>query len=74
MRRGPWKAVWSKRQPTPVKWELYNLGEDRCEQRDLAAEHPQRAATMAAAWEVWARRVKVFPFFRPGKAPVKKGK
>ena len=74
LRRGPWKIVWSKRQPTPVKWELYNLASDRCEQHDLAAEHTERTARMAAAWEGWARRVKVFPFFRPEKAPRKQGK
>jgi arylsulfatase len=58
-RQGDWKLVWSKRMPQEIRWELYNLAEDRCETNDLAAKHPDRVQAMAAAWEKWARRVNV---------------
>ncbi|MCA9059179.1 MAG: sulfatase-like hydrolase/transferase, partial [Planctomycetaceae bacterium] len=59
LRKGDWKLVWSKRMPHEIQWELYNLAEDRCETHDLAKEHPQRVASMAAEWDAWARRVGV---------------
>jgi arylsulfatase A-like enzyme len=58
-RQGDWKLVWSKRMPQEIRWELYNLAQDRCETNDLAETHPDRVQTMAAAWEQWARRVNV---------------
>ena len=67
LRKGPWKAVWSKREPHKIEWELYNLDEDRCESTNLAKKHPKRTARMAQEWEAWARRVKVFPFHKPGR-------
>lgn len=59
LRKGDWKAVWSKRMPHKVRWELYNLAEDRCETDDLASKHPDRVRVMADEWERWARRVGV---------------
>ncbi|MCA8987076.1 MAG: arylsulfatase [Planctomycetaceae bacterium] len=59
LRQGDWKLVWSKRMPHEIKWELYNLAEDRCETRDLAESDPERVEKMAAAWTEWARRVNV---------------
>lgn len=59
LRQGIWKLVWSKRMPHEIKWELYNLAEDRCEMNDLAAKYPHRVKAMAAEWESWARRVGV---------------
>ena len=71
VRSGRWKAVRTKRAPAPIEWELYDLAEDRCELRDLAAVEPERLAAMVADWEAWARRVKVYPFHRPeGAGPV----
>ncbi|MEE2886212.1 MAG: arylsulfatase [Planctomycetota bacterium] len=67
LRRGPWKAVWSKRMPNAIEWELYNLEQDRCEAKNLAKKHPERTAAMAKEWQAWARRVQVFPFFKPGR-------
>lgn len=32
-------------------WELYNLGTDRCEQKDLAQMHPDQVATLSAKWK-----------------------
>jgi len=58
-RKGDWKLVWSKRMPSEIRWELYNLAEDRCETNDLAGEDPDRVRSLAAEWEQWARRVKV---------------
>lgn len=58
-RSGKWKLVWSKRMPTEIKWELYNLEEDRCELNDLAGTFPEKVDQLAADWEQWARRVGV---------------
>lgn len=40
-----------------VKWELYNLTNDRTESQDLAPALPDRTATMRAALEDWLRSV-----------------
>jgi arylsulfatase A-like enzyme len=64
IRKGKWKAVWGKRQPDPVRWELYDLSRDRCETKDLAREKPELTAELAAEWLAWARRVKVYPFYK----------
>ncbi len=58
-RQGDWKLIWSKRMPYEIRWELYNLAEDRCETNDLAERYPERVQEMAAQWEQWARRVNV---------------
>ncbi|QDT45227.1 Arylsulfatase [Gimesia alba] len=59
LRKGDWKIVWSKRMPTEIKWELYNLADDRCELHDLADQYPDRVRAMSAEWEDWARHVGV---------------
>ena len=59
LRKGNWKLVWSKRMPHEIKWELYNLAEDRCETDDLAGVYPQRVQSMAREWEQWAEHVGV---------------
>ncbi|MEZ6131689.1 MAG: arylsulfatase [Planctomycetaceae bacterium] len=59
LRQGDWKAVYSKRMPHELKWELYNLAQDRCELNDLADKEPDRVAAMVKEWETWARRVGV---------------
>jgi arylsulfatase len=58
-REGDWKLVWSKRQPEPVRWALFDLSQDRCEMRDLASQYPDRVRSMAERWEQWAERVRV---------------
>lgn len=65
LRKGPWKIVWSKREPGTVAWQLYNIDTDRCETTDLAAKHPQRVSEMAAEWDAWGDRVKAWPFWKP---------
>ena len=60
LRQGDWKIVWSKRMPHDIRWELYNLAEDRCECNDLANTYPDRVTAMANEWDKWARHVNVF--------------
>ncbi|MEM0924839.1 MAG: sulfatase-like hydrolase/transferase, partial [Planctomycetota bacterium] len=59
IRRGDWKAVYGKRMPEELTWELYNLADDRCELNDLSEKHPERVKRMANEWEAWAKRVGV---------------
>jgi arylsulfatase A-like enzyme len=73
IRRGRWKAVWSKRMPGEIRWELYDLETDRCETTDLAAREPERVRAMAEEWTAWARRVKVVPFHDPAAGPAGPG-
>lgn len=47
IRSGDWKLVAVKGGP----WELYNMREDRCEQRNLAAREPGRVNRLARQWE-----------------------
>lgn len=68
LRKGRWKVVWSKRMPFEIKWELYDIENDRCETTDLAEKYPERTRAMADEWLAWARRVKVYPFFTEGAA------
>lgn len=58
-RDGDWKAVYSKRMPHELKWELYNIAEDRCELNDLADKEPERLQSMIQKWDQWARHVGV---------------
>ena len=45
-----------------AEWELYDLNTDRTEQHNLASAHPERVATMKAAYADWAKRCMVEPF------------
>ncbi|MFM7398092.1 MAG: arylsulfatase [Verrucomicrobiota bacterium] len=58
-RLGQWKAVWGKRQSAPVTWQLFDLSADPSEQRDLAAERPDKLRELSDAWMAWARRTGV---------------
>lgn len=42
-------------------WELYDLENDRIEQNNLAAKHPEIVARMSDAWQQWAKDSKVIP-------------
>jgi arylsulfatase A-like enzyme len=64
VREGKWKLV-SKHKGG---WELYDMDLDRTELNDLSAREPDRANSLAAQWEAWARRVGVEPW------PVRKSK
>lgn len=57
VRRGPWKLV----RKYGRSWELYDIDADRAERNDLATQHPQVVAELAAAYEEWAHRCGVIP-------------
>ncbi len=48
LRQGDWKIVAAG---ANGPWELYNLANDRCEQKDLAATEPHRLQSMANLWK-----------------------
>ena len=64
VREGQWKLV-SKH---PGRWELYDMEADRTELNDLTAQEPDRARSLEAQWNAWAKRVGVEPW------PVRKPK
>ena len=58
VRAGEWKLVAVHQGP----WELYNIAQDRSEQRDLSADQPDRVQQMTALWEAYAARANVEPW------------
>lgn len=46
IRVGDWKLVAADSAP----WELYDLNNDRCESKNLAAEHPDKVAQLQQQW------------------------
>ncbi|MEM9657085.1 MAG: sulfatase-like hydrolase/transferase, partial [Planctomycetota bacterium] len=62
IRHGDWKLV---REGARGAWELYDLTIDRTESRNVAAEHPDRIADLAARWHDWAERCRVSPHGAP---------
>ena len=48
IRVGNWKLV-AKGKDGP--WELYDLGTDRCESKNLAGTHPDKVAQMSELWQ-----------------------
>jgi arylsulfatase A-like enzyme len=59
-----WEIVTRHPDLTPFgdhEWELYDLANDRTETTDLAAEHPEKVAELAEAWERAARENQVYP-------------
>lgn len=57
VRRGQWKLVRKHARP----WELYDIEADRTELNDLAPQHLDRVAELAAAYQAWADRCAVIP-------------
>ena len=55
IRQGDWKLVAEHGKP----WQLFNLGNDRSELQDLAAEQPERVKQMLANWQSYARKTGV---------------
>lgn len=49
LRMGDWKLVSAREKED--QWELYDLGQDRSEMHDLAAQQPERARRMEARWK-----------------------
>jgi arylsulfatase len=70
IRADNWKLVAMENRP----WELYDLGADRTEQRNLVLEHAERARQLAAKWDTWAKRANVLPLgtWRDNKEKAKK--
>lgn len=71
IRQGHWKLVWDK---LVKHWELYDLESDRTEMHDVAAENPDRVATLAAAYDQWAQATGNRRVQRGGKGEKEKGK
>jgi arylsulfatase len=46
LRKGDWKVVSFYNS----QWELYNLAEDRCEQKNLASEFPEKVEKLSKRW------------------------
>ena len=65
VRRGDWKLVRSNSRFNNGRWELYNIGQDRCETSDLIESFPKKAKELQKEWTDWAVRVKVSPYFKP---------
>ncbi|TDP88026.1 arylsulfatase [Aquabacterium commune] len=55
-RQGDWKVVYSVPPFGTGDWQLYNLKNDRAEQRDLAAQHPEKLAELKAAYAAYVHR------------------
>lgn len=55
IREGNWKLVSQANQP----WELYDISQDRSEQRDLSGKNPELVKRLAAKWQSYADRTGV---------------
>ncbi|MEM9282546.1 MAG: sulfatase-like hydrolase/transferase, partial [Verrucomicrobiota bacterium] len=70
IRDGDWKLVGkgvaANKGVDRSKWELYDLAKDRTEVNNLAEEKPELVAEMAAQWDAWAERAKVYPKLKEG--------
>ncbi len=56
MRKGKLKLVAGKQ---GLPWELYDLGTDRNERRNIASLYPDTVQAMATSWQTWADRIGV---------------
>jgi arylsulfatase len=61
VRDGKWKLV----SRFPDSWELYDMEADRTELHDLAHAQPERAKTMTAMYDEWAKKIGVQPWPMP---------
>lgn len=55
IRKGQWKLVDARdmEAKTQSGWQLYDLNADISEQKNLAAEKPEKVAELTAAWDAW---------------------
>lgn len=62
---GDWKLVGRDVAPAgglkPGRWQLYHLGDDRTELRNLAKEMPEKVTGLSAKWRTWAEEAEVYP-------------
>jgi len=59
--RLPWVTVGQEPNPDDFKWELYNINEDFSQANDLAAKNPDKLKELQAAFDVEAKKYKVYP-------------
>ena len=57
IRKGDWKLV----SFYGSQWELYNLASDRCEQHDLAGQHPGLVEELSSRWHDMAEQTDKLP-------------
>lgn len=57
LRRGDWKVVSFYK----MRWELYNIAEDRFEQHDLAATYPDLLKELSGRWYEMAEHADLLP-------------
>lgn len=69
IRQGDWKLV----QSAGEKPELFDLSKDIAESRDLAAEQPEKAAQLDAAWRAWSAELAPPKWGRTNRGAGKKG-
>ena len=50
IRVGNWKLLQNPIPGAPSRWELYHLGEDASERRDLALQEPEKLRKMKSVW------------------------
>jgi arylsulfatase A-like enzyme len=64
IRKGKWKLVTLAESVAESKsaWELYDIENDRTENHNLAAEHPDIVRDLSAAYDDWAHRCGVVPW------------
>ncbi|MCM8541627.1 MAG: arylsulfatase [Lentisphaeraceae bacterium] len=63
IRHGDWKLVRGNKRYKNRTWELYNIGQDRCETNNLIQSNPEKAKELEKIWTDWALRVKVNPYY-----------
>ncbi|MEZ6093472.1 MAG: arylsulfatase [Pirellulaceae bacterium] len=64
LREGDWKLVAkgpASDRTREVKWELYNIANDRNENHDLSEQYPEQLNKMIQSWEAEAQRTWVYP-------------
>jgi len=64
LRRGEWKMV---RQGADVPWQLYNLGADIGESKDLASTETARLKELTADWQGWNAQLAAPLWSRPNR-------
>ena len=61
LRKGDWKIVREKTPGGDSRWQLFHLGRDIGEKRDLAAQEPEKLAELSSAWEEINRQMAALP-------------